>query len=165
VGGVVFREEGIHNLGGSSLGEKRGANWAGRGGKCMSKNIPSIAEFEMTQHIVVVGYYFSLNAVHFHGIFEFIGKNYLKHHMVVIYVSVISNYHLIFSAGYFYFFTFFKGNFFSFFFSNLLIGFFVILRERWIFVFRYLVVHIFLAKHFAHTFSLFRKKNFDVLFS
>ena len=124
MGGVVFREEGIHNLGGSSLGEKRGANWAGRGGgKCMSKNIPSIAEFEMTQHIVVVGYYFSLNAVHFHGIFEFIGKNYLKHHMVVIYVSVISNYHLIFSAGYFYFFTFFKGNFFSFFFSNLLIGF------------------------------------------
>lgn len=83
----------------------------------MSKNIPSIAEFEMTQHIVVVGYYFSLNAVHFHGIFEFIGKNYLKHHMVVIYVSVISNYHLIFSAGYFYFFTFFKGNFFSFFFK------------------------------------------------
>ena len=130
------------------------------GGKCMSKNIPSIAEFEMTQHIVVVGYYFSLNAVHFHGIFEFIGKNYLKHHMVVIYVSVISNYHLIFSAGYFYFFTFFKGNFFFLFFFKFTNRFFVILRERWIFVFRYLVVHIFLAKHFAHTFSLFRKKKF-----
>lgn len=123
MGGVVFREEGIHNLGGSSLGEKRGgANWAGRGGKCMSKNIPSIAEFEMTQHIVVVGYYFSLNAVHFHGIFEFIGKNYLKHHMVVIYVSVISNYHLIFCRV-FLFFHFFQREFFFFFFSNLLIGF------------------------------------------
>jgi len=127
----------------------------------MSKNIPSIAEFEMTQHIVV-GYYFFLNAVHFHGIFEFIGKNYLKHHMVVIYVSVISNYHLIFCRV-FLFFHFFQREFFSFFFkfTN---RFFFILRERWIFVFRYLV-HIFLAKHFAHTFSLFRKKNFDVLFS
>ena len=113
MGGVVFREEGIHNLGGS-LGEK-GANWAGRGGKCMSKNIPSIAEFEMTQHIVV-GYYFFLNAVHFHGIFEFIGKNYLKHHMVVIYVSVISNYHLIFCRV-FLFFHFFQREFFFFFFK------------------------------------------------
>ena len=66
---------------------------------------------------------------------------------------------LYFLQGIFIFSLFSKGIFFLFFFkfTN---RFFVILRERWIFVFRYLVVHIFLAKHFAHTFSLFRKKKF-----
>ena len=123
MGGVVFREEGIHNLGGSSLGEKKGGQLGGKG-RQMHEQKHSINSRIWDDSTYRRRLLFFLNAVHFHGIFEFIGKNYLKHHMVVIYVSVISNYHLIFCRV-FLFFHFFQREFFFFFFSNLLIGFFL----------------------------------------
>lgn len=131
----------VRGEGGIHLGVRR--KWGGlSGGKCMSKNILSIAAEEMTQHIVVG-----------------IGKNYLKHHML-LYMYRWFVYIIFFCGFYFLFFHFSKGEFFHYyiscvnldrvedFFSNLLIGWF------------FLIVHIFLAKQLLTLFISSKKVVF-----